>query len=385
MLNVPLRKLGRLQLDPVLRDLQPGPAGSGPVVTAVLPAPQSLSDRPPAWDLAWADAVREASRLGADQRTAQVLPNGGGNPYSKGTRVVVAAHGEVLLARWLRSGPAQTWVRVGPLPHLLEVAAAAARQPAYVVVLADREGTDVVVHGAGDEVPAKQFPVGERPGAQPDPDPTRPPGLAHGPRRVTDREPESGGQRNAEYIAGRMQEAADSIGAHTVIGTGDRHILEAVESHLPASLRPITAVPGARQPDGLDDHLSAQVSSALDAVTAAAVTTVGDRLSSVAGGPSPGAVRGTARVAEQLAEQQVAVLLMAADVDWDAESGASYQIGSIPTELLVDDSAAGVEVPPEDGLVWAALHQDAIVVQLPDRAGPLAGEPVAALLRRGAA
>jgi hypothetical protein len=43
----------------------------------------------------------------------------------------------------------------------------------------------------------------------------------------------------------------------------------------------------------------------------------------------------------------------------------------------------GTEVPLEDGLVWAALQQDAIIVQLPDRTGPLAGEPVTALLRRG--
>jgi hypothetical protein len=34
-------------------------------------------------------------------------------------------------------------------------------------------------------------------------------------------------------------------------------------------------------------------------------------------------------------------------------------------------------------VVWAALHQDAIVVRLPDRTGPLAGQPAAALLRRG--
>ncbi len=53
--------------------------------------------------------------------------------------------------------------------------------------------------------------------------------------------------------------------------------------------------------------------------------------------------------------------------------------------FLVDDSDIGVEVPLEDGLVWAALHQDAIVIQLPDRTGPLAGEPAAALLRRGSA
>jgi hypothetical protein len=69
----------------------------------------------------------------------------------------------------------------------------------------------------------------------------------------------------------------------------------------------------------------------------------------------------------------------------DAATGSSYRIGSRPTEFLIDDSEAGVEVPLEDGLVWAALHQDAIVVQLPDRTGPLAGEPAAALLRRGSA
>ena len=95
-------------------------------------------------------------------------------------------------------------------------------------------------------------------------------------------------------------------------------------------------------------------------------------------------MRGIGSVAEQLSEQQVAVLLLAADVARDAEPGSSYRIGSRPTEFLVGDFD-GVEVPLEDGLVWAALHQDAIVAALPDRSGPLAGQPAAALLRRGPA
>ena len=65
--------------------------------------------------------------------------------------------------------------------------------------------------------------------------------------------------------------------------------------------------------------------------------------------------------------------------------GISYRIGPRPTDLRAGDAGIGTEAPLEDGLVWAALHQDAIVVQLQDRTGPLAGEPVAALLRRGAA
>jgi hypothetical protein len=66
----------------------------------------------------------------------------------------------------------------------------------------------------------------------------------------------------------------------------------------------------------------------------------------------------------------------------DADPGTTYRIGSRPTEFLVGEDT-GTEVPLADGLVWAALHQDAVIVQLEERTGVLAGEPVAALLRRG--
>src|ERR1022692_4083112 len=176
---------------------------------------------------------------------------------------------------------------------------------------------------------------------------------------------------------------ADSVGAHIVLGAGDQHILDAVEGHLPGSLGPITTIAGSREPGGLDDRLAS--GAALDKITAAAVSAVGDLIASRAEGPSPAAVRGIKAVAGQLAEQQVAVLLVSADVSADADAGSSYRTGGRPTEFLVGNSDTGAEVPLEDGLVWAAIHQDAIVVQLPDRTGPLAGEPAAALLRRGSA
>ena len=155
-------------------------------------------------------------------------------------------------------------------------------------------------------------------------------------------------------------------------------------AHLPDSLGPVTAIAGDRAPDGRDDHLGAAIGAALDEITAAAISAVGDLVAARAGEPGPAAVRGIEAVADQLAEQQVAVLLVAADVAGDAD-GSTYRIGSRPTEFLVGESDAGTDVPLADGLVWAALHQDAIVVQLPDRTGPLAGEPAAALLRRGPA
>jgi hypothetical protein len=379
----PLLRLGRLELDPGLRALQPGSAASGLFVTATVEVPESVSEQSYAWEVAWADAVREAGQLGADERTAQALATGAEKAPAAGARVVVAAHGEVLLSRWLPPGAAIGSVRAGPLPHLLEAAAAAARRPAHVVVLADRDSAAIVVHAAGHQRPARRIPVGVRPDAPRDPHPGRPPAQHHGERHLTGPEPESGGERNAEFTAARVSEAAASAGAHILLGAGDQHILDAISRHLPSSLGPIVTIASGPVPEDGDDGLSAEITAALDKITAEAIAAVADLVASSAAAPEPGAVRGVEAVAGQLAEQQVAVLLVAADIARDA-AGSGYQIGSRPTEFLVD-SGTGTEVPLEDGLVWAALHQDAIVVQLPDRTGPLAGEPAAALLRRGSA
>ena len=379
--TLPLLKLGRLQLDPALRARQPGSAASGLVVTATVPVPDAPTERQYAWEVAWADAVRQAGQLGADRDTAEALAVGADKPLTGGTRVVVAANGEVLLARWVSPGAGSTSVQVGPLPRLLEVAAGAARRPACVVVLADRDGTDIIAHPSGDHT-QQRFPVGLRPGEQRDPDPRRPPGQLHGERHLTDREPESGGRANAEFIAGRVSKAAESVGAHIVLGAGDQHILDAIAGHLADSIGPITTLAGGREPDGLDEHLSDAIGAALDEITATAIGAVGDLVAEHADGPTLAAVRGIEAVALQLAEQQVAVLLLAADVAEAALPAVSYRIGRQPTEFLVGESE-GTEVPLADGLVWAALHQDAIIIQRPDRTGPLAGEPAAALLHRG--
>jgi hypothetical protein len=189
---------------------------------------------------------------------------------------------------------------------------------------------------------------------RPDPRPDRPPAQHHGERHVTDREPETGGERNAEFIAARVSEAAAGVGAHVVVGAGDQHILDAISGHLPGSLGPITTIASGPVSRDSDDQLSARIGAALDGITGEAIDAVADLIAASAAGQEPTAVRGIEAVSAQLAEQQVGVLLVAADSSVDE-------------------------------LVWAALHQDAIVAQLPVRPGPLAGETAAALLRRGAA
>jgi len=383
--SFPLLRLGRLQLDPRLRALQPGTDASDLVVTAAVPVPDAPGHLQPAWEVAWNDAVRQAAELGAAPDTAQALSTGAGDAeeHGPGTRVVVAAHGEVLHEQWLGGSTGENSVLVGPLPHLAAAASAAAARPACVVVVADRDGADVIAHASGREAAVEHFLVGKREPSQSGHVREEPPAVHHGERNVTGSEPVSGGQANATEIAARIDEAAVKVGAHIVLGAGDQHILDAVSAHLSGSLGPIATIDGRRTRSGRDDHMGPAIGAALDQIAATAASEVGDQIASMAGGENPGAVRGIKAVAQQLAERQVAVLLLAADIARETDPSNSYVLGRSPTELVPAGEVTGLAVPLDDGLVWAALHQDAIVVVLPDRNGPLGGEPAAALLRRG--
>ena len=294
--TLPLLRLGRLELDPGLRALQPGQDASDLVATATVEVPDSESEPQQAWDVALADAAREAGKLGADERTAQALAAGAGNALAGGTWIVVAARGQVLLTRRLPHGAAAPEVRVGPLPYLLQAAAFAARRPAHVVLMADRGDAAVIAHAVGDQRPARRFGA---PGARRDTHPDRPPAQHHGERHVTGSESESGGERNAASIAARVSEAAASVGAHIVLGAGDQHILDAVAGHLPGPLRPVTTIATGPVPTDSDDRLSARIGTALDGITGEAIGAVGNLVASSAAG----AVYGIDAVAEQLAEQ----------------------------------------------------------------------------------
>ena len=297
--------------------------------------------------------------------------------------MAVAAHGEVLLARWLPPGTAGS-VRVGPLPHLREVAAAAARRPGYVVVLADRDGAAVIAHTAGDLHPARHYETGARPGMQPDPHPGRPPAQHHGERHLTGREPLGGGEQNAAFTAGRVAEAAAAVSAHVILGAGDQHILDAVSKHLPGSLGPVTAIASGPVSADSDEHLGARIATALDEITGEATDAVGAprRL----GRRGSGTRRGPRDRARRRAAGRTAGRRFARRVRHRrGHRRLTLLARSRPTEFGAGDPGTGIPVPLEDGLVWAALHQDAIIVQLAERSGPLAGQPTAALLRRGAA
>ena len=255
--SFPLLRLGRIQLDPRLRALRPGTDASDLVATAAVPVPDSPGEVQYYWEVAWNDAVRQAGQLGATQDTAQALNVGAGDAdeHGPGTRVVVAAHGQVLHEQWLGQSIGDTSVLVGPLPHLAAAASAAAARPACVVVVADRDGADVIAHASGSEVAVEHFLVGKREPSQSGHVREEPPAVHHGERNVTGSEPVSGGQANATEVAARIGDAAASVGAHIVLGAGDQHILDAVSAHLSGSLGPIVTIDGRRTRSGRDDHM----------------------------------------------------------------------------------------------------------------------------------
>jgi hypothetical protein len=118
------------------------------------------------------------------------------------------------------------------------------------------------------------------------------------------------------------------VGAHIVLGAGDQHILDAVAKYLPGPFGPITTIASGPVPEDSDERLGAQITTALDEITGEAVSAVGDLVASAATGPAPGAVRGIQAAAWQLAEQQVAVLLVASGISQDAIVG-SYRTAPV--------------------------------------------------------
>ena len=61
--------------------------------------------------------------------------------------------------------------------------------------------------------------------------------------------------------AGHVAEAAASVGAHVVLGAGDRHILQAVSGHLPGSLGPVTIVASGPVSGEGDDLLRPEIAA----------------------------------------------------------------------------------------------------------------------------
>ena len=123
---------------------------------------------------------------------------------------------------------------------------------------------------------------------------------------------------------------------------------------------PVTTIASGPVSTDNDDQFSARIGTALDGIAAGAISAVGDLVASSAAAEDPVAVRGIEAVAGQLAQEQVAVLLLASDIGREGD-GAGYRIGR-RHQLLAATPATPPAAPPaapRSAGGWAALGRAA--------------------------
>ena len=363
-----------------LRDLAPLYEAEGPFVTVVLDTTSEVEDAATRLDITWRNTLRELEEKGVDEATREALGAELGEHGEGGTRVLVAAGGEVLLAVSLPDPPESQRVDVGPLPTLLPLAERASVQVPHVVALVDRTGADVMAYGGSDSVPAEVLEV-------------------KGPHQHHIRKVHAGGwssrryeetaenfwERNAEEVASAVEGAADDVQAQLVVLAGDDRAVNLLRGQLPERLQPVTVVvQGTRHADGGDPFTAERIVGAL-AERLAAITD--DLLTKYdqERGQRDKAVDGPADTLAALRMAQVDVLIVTTELPADATAWFDAEQPTVAGLSREDVTGLGGQRPVEaalvDVLLRAALGSGATVRVVPGNRPDAPQHGVGALLR----
>lgn len=346
----------------------------GPFVTVHVVTPSATEDAAQQLEIRWKDLVRELDDRGADPATRDALSEARGGHTGGASRLLVAAGGQVLLNRDLSLAPAQDTVHVGPLPRLLPVVEERGREVRSLVVVTDREGADIAVHGPrGDAEDAVDGGSAVQQGSS---------GgfgeLAHL-HRV-----EQSWEQSAGAVAERIEHFARTTKPEVVVLAGDQRAVELVREALPAPLAGlVTVVPGTRHADGSEQLLSDRVAEALRAHRAAEVVELLGRYAQERGQQDL-AADGAAATVAALRMAQVDTLLLGDPVDEEQEAwlGPDPTLLALDRQELVDLGVAEpVSAPLVDVLIRAAVGTAAAVRRVPDSLDDAPTDGVGALLR----
>lgn len=358
-----------------LRDLATDP---GPFATAYLDASHDTEDAAHALALRWAGARHELAGQGADDATLAALDTavaGAHPPVGRAGRVLVAAHGDVLLDRTLPEPPASPIVTWGPVPDLLPMLREQPEPLTTVVVRVDKIGGEIYLAGsAGDprqvaDVQGRDHPIHKVRGG----------GWSH--LRMQERVEEVW-RRNVAEVADRVNRLVAASGARLLVLAGEAQSRwRLFEQLAPRSARIAVHVEHTGGPEtGLDD-LAAAVDEAVRDAVAAERAMLRDRFEQAASRTDGLAVDGLSGVLAALRAEQVDTLLL----DGAAARERSVWIGRAPSQVATDAEelrALGAEptarVPADAGLLRAAAGTGAAFAPL-DGEGVTDG--VAALLR----
>lgn len=358
-----------------LRDLATDP---GPFATVYLDASHDTEDAAHAAQLRWAQARHELGDQAADEASIAALDAAVAEahpPVGRAGRVLVAAHGDVLLDRTLPEPPAQPAATWGPVPDLLPMLREQPEPLPTVVVRVDRTGGEIYL--AGPDAGPRQ--VADVRGTEHPIHKVRGGGWSH---LSMQERVEEVWRRNVAEVADRVDRLVASSGARLLVLAGETQS----RSRLFDALTPRSAEiavqverTGGREVD-LDALAAAVDEAARDTVTAERAA-LRERFEQAERRPDGLAVDGLSGVLAALRAEQVDTLLL----DGAAARDMRVWIGAAPSQVATDADelrALGAEpaarVPADAALLRAAAGTGAAFVPL-DGEGVTDG--VAALLR----
>jgi hypothetical protein len=343
-------------------------ATPGPYATAYLDATMSKELGPKEVAGRWRALRDSLAEQGADATTLDAMEAVAGRhtevPGPHG-QVIVGGGGELRLDTVLPAPPRRETARWAPLPHLMPMVAQLGPVVPYVVVLVDRVGADVTVHGPrGDwsaEVEGEEFGVHK----------VRVGGWAQ--LRYQHRA-ENLWEANARLVAETVETGVRRVAAQVVVVAGDVRARAALVDSLGEHARSLVVqLETGGRAEGVDEQKQrAEIDEAVARVAAAQDQQVIDRFAEALGRAASGvgdilAAAGLTDTVAALRAAQADTLLV---VD-DSSSDAPAWIGPEPVHLALSAeelTELGVSEPVPDrldaALVRAAAGTDAAIVTL---------------------
>lgn len=330
----------------------------GPFTTIYLDTTSEVEDAAVQLEIRWKNVLRDLENAGVDRPTRDALTASLGEHGRGNTRVLVATTGTVHLATSLPEPPAQEVVAVEHLPRLVPLLDSLLLQVPHVLVLADRQGADVLAYTSGPEPDNSASVTNER-------FPQHKIKFGGWATKRFMNDVEESWEASARDVAHLIDRVARDINARVVIASGDERALQLIGQHLPTHLvdrfREIAG--GGRHVDGSDDVIAEQVLRVLSDVVAGDTIELLEKYAEERG-QHDRASDGVARTVEALRMSQVETLILT-----DArDAGRSAWIGPDPTHLGLTEQELrdlGVDAPVEalldEALTRAALGTGAQV------------------------
>jgi hypothetical protein len=288
--------------------------------------------------------------------------------------VIIADHSGVLLTEELPEAPRSERAGWAPLPYLSAVLEHRQAAIPTIVVLADRNGADVVVNRPGqgertEEITGDEYPVTK----------AAPGGWSQ--RRYQQRAQDSW-ERNADDVAGEVARLARTVHPDLVVLGGDERAVTLVRGSLPEELREITrTITSGRAIDRSEQHRDRDIRRLVDTVVASETVDVLQQFAAE-DGRHQRAANGVDATFSALQQSQVDLLLVHDDVDDDRTAWFGPGPGQVAADRGAIESmttATPSSARLVDVAIEAALRTGAGIRVVPDAAALRSG--VGALLR----